>query len=329
MRAERYYWSAIAGLAALAAGAAAQAPHVRHINFYGLRKISPERILRELKLQAGDTLPGSRGDLEDRISKIPGIVAARVEGVCCDGPDADLFIGIEERGGPHVALRSEPAGDAALPAELASAYEGFVSAVRRAGSIRSSSETRETEQQFTAFAEAHPDDLQRVLRTAAEPEQRAMAATILSFAPRKQSVVDDLQYALQDPDESVRENALGALRVFALLSVKQPALGLRVAPTWLIELLNSTVLGDRMQSIDLLITLTDRGDSAVVDEIRARALSSLVEMARWQNLRYALPPFVLVGRMAGLSDQETQRHWSSGAREPVIEKALGRVVRKR
>ena len=318
----------LAGLAALAYGAAGQAPHVRNINFYGLHKITADRVLREIKLHPGDPLPGSRGELEDRIAKIPGVFAARVEGVCCEGPDADLFIGIEENGGPHVALRSEPAGDMALPEELADAYDGFVTAVKRAGSIRSSPETRAAEQQFTEFAEAHAAELQQVLRTAADAEQRAIAAGILRFAPRKQSAVDDLQYALQDPDETVRGNAMGSLRVFALLSLKQPGLRLRVEPTWLIELLNSAVLGDRMQSADLLITLTDGGDRAVLEQIRSRALQALVEMARWENLHYALPPFVLVGRLAGLSDEETQRQWTRGAREPVIQKALERVPRR-
>ena len=316
-------------VAALACGGAAgQAPHVRNINFYGLHKVTAERVLREIKMHPGDPLPGSRGELEDRIAKIPGVFAARVEGVCCEGRDADLFIGIEERGGPHVALRSEPTGEAALPEELADSYDGFVRAVKRAGSIRSSSETRPAEQKFTEFAEAHGGELQQVLRTAADAEQRAIAAGILRFAPRKQSAVDDLQYALQDPDETVRGNALGSLRVFALLSVKQPGLGLRVEPTWLIELLNSAVLGDRMQATDLLITLTDGGDREVLEQIRSRGLPALAEMARWENLRYALPPFVVVGRLAGLSDEETQRQWTRGAREPVVEKALGRAPRR-
>jgi hypothetical protein len=320
----------LAGLAALAVIAGAQTtPHVRNINFYGLRKVSSERALREARLRAGDLLPGSRGDLEDRLSKVPGVSAARVEAVCCEGPDADLFIGIEERGVPHVAFRSDPTGDAALPAELAGLYHDFLSAVTRAGSIRSSEETRPAELQFTAFAETHADDLRQVSRTAADPEQRAIAATVLGFGPWKQSVVDDLQYLLQDPDDSVRGNALGSLRAFAALSQRQGAPGLRVSPTWLIALLNSIVLSDRMQSADLLITLTDRGDRAVLDEIRTGALPALVEMARWENLRYALPPFLLIGRLAGLTDQETQRRWSAGEREPVIRKALSRGQRKR
>jgi hypothetical protein len=321
--------SRAAALLGLAAIAAAQAPRVRNVNLYGLRRVTADRALRAMKVRAGDSLPRSKGDLEERLSGIPGVVAARVEGVCCDGADTDLLVGIEERGAPHVAFRSEPEGDAVLPEELAAAYRDFVTTVTRAGRIRDTADTRDARQQFTSFAEAHADQIREVLRNSADVEQRTIAATVLGFGPRKQSVVEDLEYALQDPDETVRGNALGSLRAYAALAVKQPGAGLRVSPTWLIELLNSIVLSDRMQASDLLITLTDGGDRAVLEQIRERALPALVEMARWGTLRYALPPFLLVGRLAGLSDQETQRRWSSGEREPVIQKALGRTQRKR
>jgi len=150
----------------------------------------------------------------------------------------------------------------------------------------------------------------------------------MGFAPRKQDVVDDLQFAMQDPDELVRDRVLDSLNVVALLAAKRPQLGLHVSPTWLIELLNSVVLNDRLQAVDVLITLTDQGNRAVLDQMRDRALPSLVEMARWETLRYALPPFLLVGRLAGLQDEQVQRRWSAGEREPVIAKALSHPLAK-
>jgi len=308
----------------MAFAAVAQTPHVRDIDFYGLRKITPERIRRDLKLHPGDPLPPSSGDLQDRIGKIPGVVEARVEAVCCEGPDAVLFIGIEERGGPHVAFRSETAGDVTLPADLANAYQEYTAEVNRTGRVQSDKATRPLQQQFIRFAESHLDQLTQALRNAAEPEQRAVAATVIGYGPRKQGPIDDLEYALQDPDELVRANALESLRIFAALSVRNPELGLHVSATWPIELLNSVGLNDRMQATDLLITLTDKANRPALDQMRMRALPALVEMARWPTLRYALPPFMLVGRVAGLSDQEIQRRWSRGEREPVIQRALGR-----
>jgi hypothetical protein len=45
-------------------------------------------------------------------------------------------------------------------------------------------------------------------------------------------------------------------------------------------------------------------------------------MARWESLRYALRPFVLAGRIAGVPEQEIQQRWSNGEREQVIRKAV-------
>jgi hypothetical protein len=45
-------------------------------------------------------------------------------------------------------------------------------------------------------------------------------------------------------------------------------------------------------------------------------------MARWHDLKHALPGFILAGRMAGLSEQQIQDAWISGNREAVLEKAL-------
>jgi len=309
---------------------------VGDINFYGLRKVAAERILSALELKSGDPLPASKGDLEDRLAKIPGVAMARLEAVCCEGPDVTLFMGIEEKGAPLPALRTAPAGSATLPPELTATYGEFLAAVGRAAargnagedltaghSMMADPEARAAQERFTAFAADHPDLLRDVLRNAAEPDERATAAVVIGYAPKKQEVVNDLQYALQDPDESVRANAMRSLRAIAVLAAKEPGLGIRVSPTWFVQLLQSIVLSDRVQSAEALVTLTDHGDQAALDQIRASALPALAEMARWKTLRYALPPFLLLGRAAGMADAELHQLWEKGERETVIRQALG------
>jgi hypothetical protein len=94
-------------------------------------------------------------------------------------------------------------------------------------------------------------------------------------------------------------------------------------------MLNSIVLSDRMESTKALLTLTDRANAPVLDQIRERALPALAEMARWKMPRYALPPFLLIGRVAEMPDADTHRSWEKGDRETVIAKALGTPARKR
>ena len=104
------------------------APRVGVLDYYGLRKISPERIQRVLATREGDPFPHSKGEVEERLEKIPGVVRSHLEAVCCDGGKAVLFVGIEERGASHFAFRSSPAGDAELPADVIGAYHEFLEA---------------------------------------------------------------------------------------------------------------------------------------------------------------------------------------------------------
>ncbi|HEV3329975.1 MAG TPA: HEAT repeat domain-containing protein [Bryobacteraceae bacterium] len=317
----------------VASSAGPQIPHVREIDVYGAGKVTAARILREAKLQTGQPLPASKGDLEDRINAISGILRARVEAVCCEGADAILFVGVEQKGGPRVAFRSDPTGKSVLPENLAGDYQEFVEIVRQAVQQKASSDlvssstadaARGLEAKFASFTGDHMAELRDVLRNSEDPEQRAIAAAVIGYAPKKADVVADLQFALQDPDESVRSSALRSLKALAAAGARDPSLAVSISPTWLIELLNSLVLSDRLQAAEILVTLSDRHEAAVIDQMRARALPALAEMARWETLRYSLPPFLLVGRIAGLNEQEIHQRWSNGERETVIQKALAR-----
>ena len=326
----------------------AQAPLVGDINLYGLYKVTPEKILHALKLHSGDPLPGSRGDMEERIEDVSGVVLARVEAVCCDGPRTILFIGIEERGAPHAAFRSDPAGDVMLPAFLVDTYHAFLGAVEsaaaegvsgedlRAGhSMMDDSKAWAFQQRFLEVVPGNLKILREVLHNGSEPGQRAIAAALIGYAPEKADVINDLQYALQDPDESVRANALRSLTAIAVLASKQPALGLRISPTWMVELLNSVVLSDRVESVKALLALTEGSDprkypesQPALDLIRGRALHSVVEMARWKSPQYALPPFLLASRLAGIPYVDALQQWATGDHEAVLDKALGNARKK-
>ncbi|HWB86875.1 MAG TPA: HEAT repeat domain-containing protein [Bryobacteraceae bacterium] len=322
-------------LALVAVTASAQAPRIGEINFYGLRKVPAEKILTTLQLKSGDTLPPSKGDMEDAIEKIPGVVMARVQAVCCEGRSVALFIGVEERGAPLFAVHSPPAGNAELPEDLVDTYHKFLSAVEEAARRGATAEdlssgqplmidpkARAYQQQFVAYATAHLDLLRSAIHEAAEPDVRAVAVAVIGYAPKKAGVINDLQYAMQDPDEAVRSNAMRALESIAAASARQSKADVPISATWFVEMLNSISLSDRQRAAEALVTLTDHGNREALEQIRERALPAVVEMARWKTLRYALPAFLLVGRMAGLPEKQIQEQWSKGAREAVIQKVM-------
>ena len=310
-------------------------PHVSSVDYYGLRKIPGNRIEKVVGVNAGDPMPPSKGELEDRLEKIPGVVLARVEAVCCEGSAGMLFVGIEEKGASHFALRTPPAGDATLPSDIVASYKELVSAIESAARRGSVAEdlthghplmadvaARAIQENFVDFTAHHLAKIRDVLRNSADEEQRSMAATLIGYAPDKTAVVNDLEYAMQDPDESVRAAAMAALNAIAVLAAKQPDLGIHVSPTWFVEMLNSIVLGDRTRATMALIDLTDSRPAATLELLRERALASLVEMAQWNSLRYALPAFILLGRVGGISEEQIHENWSKGERVATIQQIL-------
>jgi hypothetical protein len=313
----------------------AQPPRIGIIDIYGCREVSRGRVRRALGVKEGDPLPPSKGDVEERIEKIGKVARARLEAVCCDAGKAILFVGIEERSAPHFDFRSPPTGDFTLPREITGAYEEYLTLLETAARLGDAaqdfsqghplsvnSQLRAVEEQFLELAGEHFDRLRRVLRESSDERQRATAAYVIVYAPKKKLVATYLQYAMQDPDDSVRNNAMRGLTAISVLAERDPEQEIRIAPTWFIEMLNSIIWTDRNKAAAALVQLTEKRDPKVLDQLRERALPSLAEMARWNSLGHALPAFLLVGRLAGLSEQEIQDAWSSGEREKVIERAL-------
>ena len=299
--------------------ASGQVPRVGTIDFYGLRKISLAKLRQDLGIQPGDPLPPSKANVEERLTTIDGVVLARLEAVCCEAKDAILFVGIQERGATHFEVREAPGSEAVLPEEMTTAYRAFLDGLQEAvvgnpvdpGFVG-------LEERLAALVKTHLKQLRDVLRTSADAGQRAIAAHAMVVSPDKPAAAQDLQYALQDADEDVRRNALNSLSTLAAYALKHPDSEIRIAPTWPIEMLNSIAWSDRTGAVNLLLTLSEKREPGVLDLIRQRAAPQLIEMARWNSLTHALPAYILLGRVAGLSENEIQGSWSRGEREAHI-----------
>jgi hypothetical protein len=178
-------------------------------------------------------------------------------------------------------------------------------------------EARAFQPRFLTFAADHFDWLRDVLRNSADAGQRAVAAAVIGYGADKQQAAGELQYAIGDPDGSVRAQCHArAGRDRRLCRRKQPDRHIRIAPTWLVEMLHSIVLEDRLQAARALVVLTDSPNAGALDLIRERG--SRVARRRWpagRRLRYALPPFLLLGRVAGIADTEIHARWETGDRE--------------
>ncbi len=311
-------------------------PRVGLIEVYGVHKVSAEKVKVALGAKMGGP-PPSRLDAEERIDKVPGVVVSRVEAACCAGHDMVLYVGVEERGAPHIDYHETPTGEVRLPAQLADAYQKFLDEVP--GSIRGRNadedltngyslmqdpECRRWQESFLPLVAANLALVDRVLRESADPDQRAAAAYLLQYGPRGNHttnfILDSLQYGLRDVDDNVRENAMRALKAVTVGGKMHPEQHIRLEPTWFVELMNSVVWSDRREATRALVNMTENHDTETLALLRERALPSVIEMARWQDLQASLPAFILAGRLAGMDEAAIKSAWVSRDRELVLKR---------
>jgi hypothetical protein len=183
----------------------------------------------------------------------------------------------------------------------------------------------------TGFLQSVATDLPniaKVVRDSSDVEQRAAAVYLLQYAPRGPRttpvMMNGIQWALQDDDDTVRESAMNSLRAVMVGAKLHPDQEIHVEATWLVALMNSVVWSDRFHASQVLAALTESPNPEVLDLLRSRALPSVLEMARWHDLKHALPAFMLAGRLAGMSDSQIQQAWVSENREAVLEAARGK-----
>lgn len=314
--------------------ASAQGPPVGVIDYFGVRKAPRKALEAALGLQEGQPLPRSKGDVEERLEKVPGVVAARLEAVCCEEGKAILYVGIQERGVPRFDYLEAPQGTVRLPEDAHFAYAQFLACVNEAAregdveedltqghSLFRRPACRQWQEKFLGLARAHEQKLREVLRDSGDEEHRAMAAYLIGYAPDKRTVVDDLLRGIRDPDDTVRSNAVRSLAAIAILAARRPELELRVAPTWFIEMLGSLLWQDRRAALMTLLSLTETRDDRLLAHLRERSMADLKEMALWRHLPHALPAFILLGRAAGIPEEKIQEAWSSGGREAFVRQA--------
>lgn len=307
-------------------------PRVGFVEVYGNRKIPRDRILKVVGAKAGDPLPASKGQVEEDLEAVSGILRARLEAFCCEAGKPILYVGVEERGAPAFPYRDIPTEEIALAPEILSVYADFTAALNRAArdgdtgedlsaghSMMTNIACRVAQERFVGLATLHEEQLRRVLAGAADPEQRAIAAYVIGYAPDKKSVVNDIQQALRDPEDAVRANAARALKAIAVLA-RKPDSGIVLRATWFVEMLNSVTLSDRIEGSRTLLTMFDELTAQTVLQIKDRALLSLEEMAHWHHLPHALPAYLLLGRVAGIPETEMEQAWSRGDREEMLKR---------
>jgi hypothetical protein len=314
------------------------------IDFYGLNRVSAAQVRQALVFKEGDIISWVDGDRpavlvesENRLSTLPGVARARATISCCDQGQVIIFVGIQEEGAAVMRFRAAPQGTARLAADVVKAGDEFSKAALAAVLRGDAAEDRwqghalahdpgmrAIQEHFISYADRDLPNLRGVLRESSDSEHRALAAQVLGYVADKQAVIDDLVYAMSDPSEDVRNNAMRALLVFAeaVPTTARPVPRVPYQP--FIALLSSPAFSDRNKASGALMVLSQGRNPELLARLRIEAMAPLAEMARWKSTGHALFAFILLGRIGGYSDEAAQDAWDRGEREVVISAALAR-----
>jgi hypothetical protein len=314
-------------------------PRIGTIEFYGLRQVTPQLARQALGLSEGSLLPASKGDAENRLADIAQVSAARIEAICCENGAITLYVGVEEQGRPRFEVRPAPGGAEELPPALRTAYLDLQAAIHAAElrgitgedltkghPLSQDAAVRALQEALPALVTENLEILRQVLRESGDEFQRAIAASLLPYAPNKNEIVENLREALSDNDPQVRSNAVHGLTALALLEREDAGSRVRVSPTWFIDMLQSVTWTDRTKAAWALEILTEDRDVFTLSRLRGPALEALLEMAAWKTKAHARSAFVLLGRAAGLEEAAIQSAWARDDRQSILS-AAAKMVR--
>lgn len=311
------------------------------IEFYGSAGLDADRVRAALPIREGETFPtlaalgAKRPLIEETVRRVTGRPAAEVS-LVSPGEDVWLvYVGLSGDSVKSFPYHAAPKGAARLPAAALDIYrqadDAFLSALQRGASGEDGSkgfmlssddpELRAKQLALHEYAARHAVEIRHVLRTAADIEQRRIAAHLLGYTNQSTQQVADLVRASHDPDEVVRNNATRALGVLAR---SDPKVAARIPAAGFIEMLNSGKWTDRNKASNLLLQLSQWREPKLLAALRARALESLVEMARWRS-GHALAARMLLGRVAGIEEKRLVELVGDNTQVDVIIKAARRT----
>lgn len=298
---------------------AGQVVKIGTIDVYGNRNIQRDSILQRAEISEGDSITHDvflHGMIEKNIRKIPGVKEAKTALVCCDkNGDYHLFVGIAENDNAVLSFRNSPTLRIKLPEKYMNAYAQFSEklsdAIQKAEADEDWNEgysliryppARRIQEKYRLWADENFADLRKVLRSSAYDMQRAAATQIIAYHFDKKEVVPELMYAIIDESDEVRNNAIRGLAVIAYYASEHPEKKIDIPYMPFIRLINSVSWSDRNKGLSVLMQLTRSRKPEILNKLKELSLQSLKEMAVWKSEAHALPAYVILARMAGISE---------------------------
>jgi hypothetical protein len=226
-----------------------------------------------------------------------------------------MYVDVEPPAAAQPVWKPKPTGAVGLPPEIVALYEHAMDRFENGG-IEAGDETdagyslskdpimRADELKLIDYARAHASEVYRVLEDPASARDRIAAAWIAGYAPQGKDQVAALLGAVDDPDSTVRNNAI---RVLGVLAYHDADFAGRISPDPFIPMLRSLTWTDRNKAMMLLGPITARHNPKTLEALRREAAQPLRQMAGWTYWGHAAMALTLLGRIAGIPEDRLQK----------------------
>jgi hypothetical protein len=227
--------------------------------------------------------------------------------------DRAVFIGLPGSSSRPLRTYAAPKDAIELPPEAKALYKAMEAAEAAASKkgdreedgapgyrLSKDPDARAAELRLREYAMRHEAELIRVLKAAADPRERNLAADMLGYANRSSRQIAAFVRAARDPNDGVRNSATRALG--EILRADRTVAALVPAGPY-IDMIRSGIWTDRNKSDEILDALAASGNTKLLQRLRAEAWDALLEMADWRESGWSMTARMILARLAGIPEQ--------------------------
>jgi hypothetical protein len=291
------------------------------IEYFGTKRIDMSRVRSSQPVKENATfsfsmLPDLVTRLKATILESTGHAPTDIDTVCCDANDNWLiYIGLYGANLEVFKYRPAPTVTLTFPPHVVMLYRQTMDLIvesvhaqatedRSQGyALSSYPPLRAKQLAMREYATRNDALIRRILANSSDREQRTVAAQLLGYANHNNLQIASLVKASRDSDDGVRNNVIRALGVLAQSNRKIAGM---IPAEEFVAMLNSGTWKDRNKAGYLLNMLTISRPPTLLRMLRLRTSDSLIEMARWRELGHAQSARFILGRIAGIDENQLQ-----------------------
>lgn len=308
--------------------------NIEGIYYFGCQGINLSKVQEVIPLKVGDAIEVNASEIRALKAKISDLISKAIgeppTDVAFAFADKTCYCYIGLRGKNFHSPSTTPVGprdESKLPEKLLERYLEISQASLKGLKPNSGSEklkARLLKEELQKEAQKSADLLVKVLSFSKETLQRKVAVNCLGLIAKSKQQIEAIAKATNDVDAGVRAEAMSVLMEIGRKDDSRADL---VPTSQFVQLLNSGSWGERNKACVLASIYSNLKSPGLNDELKDKALPSLLEVASW-DADHSRPALYTLGRVCGMSNGQIGDLLKSGKGGQILAAAEALLPKK-